>query len=129
MSGETSPPLRAIVDRLLGAPYDAYNCWALLRVLFQEGWQLDLEADPAAAVAQVQEVWFQGDDRDPLALVQPWDILIFRTRGMASSHVGIVYDTTYFVHTRRRVGVCLERYIPVWRPRILQIGRLRRLLG
>ena len=128
MSVETLPDLRTIVDDLLGAPYEQYNCWALLRVLFQEGWQLDLDADPAAAVAQFQELWFQSDDRDPLVLVQPWDVLILRTRGIASSHVGVMYNETHFVHTRKKIGVCLEPFRVGWRHRLLQIGRLRRLV-
>jgi cell wall-associated NlpC family hydrolase len=127
MATETLPDLLALLDPILGRSYDEYNCWDLLRDLYGQGWGIALEEDPAAAVAQVSELWFQGDPRDPLTLVQPWDVVIFRTRGMASSHVGVVCNTVQFAHTRRRLGTCIEP-MRRWMPRLLQIGRLRRLL-
>jgi len=121
------PDIFPLVDAILGRSYDDYNCWNLLRDLYGKGWGIDLDADPAAAVAQVQEIWFQEDPRDPLTLVQVWDILIFRPRGMASSHVGIVCDGRQFVHTRKNLGTCME-LTKRWAPRLMQIARLRRLL-
>lgn len=125
--GEAIPDLSAIVDKVLGASYQQYNCWHLLRYLFREGYGFDLEGDPAVAVAQVQEIWFQGYPGDVLTLTQPWDIWIMRNRGMASAHVGVVVNGHHFVHTRKAIGVCLEP-LRRWQARVLQIARLRRLL-
>lgn len=121
------PGIEPFVEPLLGLPYAACDCWQLLRRLYGHGWGIDLDADPAAAAAQVQEIWFQRDDRDPLSLMQPWDILILKTTGMASSHVGVVVNTVHLIHTRQSVGVCLEP-LRRWAPHLLQMARLRRLL-
>lgn len=126
MSIDVLPDLAAIIDPLLGLSYAEYDCWHLVRKLYREGWGLPFEDDPALAVRQFQEWWFVGSEADPLTLVQPWDVLIFRTRGMASSHVGIVFTTAQFVHTRQRLGVCLAS-LRLWSPRLLQIARLRQL--
>ena len=116
------PDITAMLDPILGLPYAEYTCWHLLRYLFREGWGLALDDNPAAAHQYVQEVWFDGEGPAPGLL--PWDVLIFRTIGLASGHVGVVVDGSQFVHTRQRTGVCLER-IALWRPRLLQIARLR----
>lgn len=123
----TLPDLAAIVDPLLGAPYEQFDCWRLTRHLYRAGWEEDLDEKPEMAWKHVTEIWWQEDSEDPLEIVQPWDLLIMRGRGMASHHVGISVNQVYFTHTRKRVGVCLE---PVrrWAPRLLQIARLRRLL-
>jgi hypothetical protein len=127
MSIAVIPDIRAIVDPLLGASYEQYHCWALLRVLFKNGWEIDLEEDPATAANQVQEVWFRGESADPLMLACPWDVMVMRVRGIASGHVGVMFNETHFVHTRKSCGVCLEP-LRRWTPRLLQIARLRRLL-
>ncbi len=121
------PDLAAIVDPLLGLPYEQYNCWALCRYLYREAWGEELEEDTNQAWKYVQEIWWQDDADDPLRLSQCGDLWIMRGRGMASHHVGIVLNDQYFTHTRRRTGVCLEP-LRRWRPRLLQIARLRRLL-
>ena len=127
MTSVALPDLAAIVDPLLGRPYAEYDCWRLVRHLFEAGWGIALDDDPALAIQQVEEIWCIGDDADPLTLVHPWDVLVFRTRGMASSHVGIMVNEAQFVHTRQRNGVCLE-WLQRWRPRLLQLARLRRLM-
>jgi cell wall-associated NlpC family hydrolase len=129
MSIETMPDIFALVDAILGRSYEDYNCWDLLRDLYGKGWGIDLDTDPAVAANQVVEIWFQADTRDPLTVVQPWDLLVFRPKGLASSHVGVMCDNRQFVHTRETYGTCRELLVgPKWLPRLLQIARLRRLL-
>jgi hypothetical protein len=120
------PDLGAIVDPLLGLPYEQFDCWRLCRHLYREGWGEDLDDDPVQAWKHIQEMWWQDDVADPCAVSQPWDVWILRGRGMASHHTAIVVNQTYFVHTRKRIGVCLEPMVR-WKPRLLQIARLRRL--
>lgn len=127
MASATLPDLAVIVDPLLGRRYEEYNCWALCRHLYREGWGEDVDDDPAQAWKHVQEIWWQEDTDDPLMLSQCWDLWIMRGRGMSSHHVGVVVNGVYFIHTRRRIGVCLEP-LRRWKPRLLQIARLRRLL-
>lgn len=120
------PDLAAIVEPILGLSYAEYNCWRLVRFVFQHGWGLLLDDDPSLAMAHVHEIWFRGDGRDPVALVRPWDVLVFCTKGLASDHVGIMFDAMQFLHTRPRGGVCLQplrRYSPL----LLQVARLKQL--
>ena len=130
MSAHVLPDLAAIVEPILGLSYAQYDCWHLVRYVFKEGWAIDFDDDPAHALAQAEEIWFVGDPVDPLTLLQPWDVLIMRTRGLASSHVGVVFDAVHFVHTRKLLGVCLEplkRWMPPRSTRLLQMARLKRL--
>lgn len=130
MAVQVLPDLAAIVEPLLGLSYEEYNCWNLVRYLFKAGWAIDFDADPGNALAQVKEVWFQGDSTDPVQLTQCWDVWVMRTKGMASSHVGVVCDPVHFIHTRKALGVCLEP-LRLWSPprstRLMQIARLKRL--
>jgi cell wall-associated NlpC family hydrolase len=125
------PDILALVDPILGMSYQEYNCWQLLRYLYGKGWGIDFDDDPACAMAQVGEIWFQGDEADPLTVMRPWDALVFRAQGIASRHVGVVCDPLQFVHTSRKLGTCLG-LIRDWAPprstRLLQIARLKRLL-
>jgi hypothetical protein len=124
---EPLPDLESLLEPLLGLPYAQYDCWALCRRLYKDGWGEDLEESPAHAWKRIEEVWWRDDATDPLTLVQPWDLWIQRGLGMASQHTGIIVNDRQFTHTRKRLGLCLEPMIR-WRPRLLQIARLRRLL-
>jgi cell wall-associated NlpC family hydrolase len=130
MSTQAMPDLAALVEPILGLSYEQYHCWNLVRYLFEQGWGIQFDDDPAHALAQVEEIWFIGDSADPLTLTQPWDCWVMRTKGIASSHVGIVLDTQYMVHTRKSIGVSLEP-LKAWAPprstRLMQIARLKRL--
>ena len=127
MSIQTVPDILPIAERIVGSPYEQYNCWDLCRYLYHEGWGEELDEKPESAWRYVAEIWWQDDLDDPLELMKPWDLLIMRGRGMASHHTGVVCNAVHFVHTRKRVGTCLEP-LRRWTPRLLQIARLRRLL-
>lgn len=128
MRAQAFPNLRELVDPILGAPYEQYPCWALARHLMHVGLNLDIVADPQRAAEQLSEVWFEDDPRDPLTLVQPWDLFIMLRHGMVSEHVGVVVDSETLVHTRRTTGVVLEP-LQRWKPKLLQLARLRMFGG
>lgn len=121
------PPIRPLLATFLGRPYGPQECWRLVCELMHAGGFLDVATDPLEAIEQVQEVWFVGDHRDPLTLVQPWDWWLLRKFGPAVGHIGMVVDGAHLVHAGRPVGVCLEP-LKRWRPRLVQIARLRCLL-
>lgn len=124
------PNLAALVEPILGTPYAEANCWNLVRLLIREGFDLDLAAQTEDAAREVVELWYRGDEADPLTLLQPWDLLIIANHDAlpVSDHVGLVVDDERFVHARNSVtGVAMER-IRKWRSRLLQVARLRRLL-
>lgn len=123
------PNLAQIVEPILGTPYADANCWNLVRALIREGFGLDLAAQTEEAAREVVELWYRGDDADPLTLLQPWDFLVIANHDAlpVSDHVGLVVDAERFVHARNSVtGVSIER-IRKWLPRLLQVARLRRL--
>lgn len=128
------PNIREPVDAILGAPYSQFDCWALVRHLLLAGLGLDIINNPEEAARELREIWAQGDPRDPQQLLQPWDFLIFITRGMVTSHLGLVVDPMTFVHTLNPEeghggGVCVDRFTSrLYRPRLFQIARLRMLM-
>jgi len=121
------PPMAPLVDELLGTPYEQMDCWGVLAALLKAGFGLDLTRDPECLTREVVEVWFEGDPRQPLSCIQPWDCLIFSVHGLVGDHCGLVMDGTQFVHARGKGGVAIER-LHRWEEKVLQIARLRRLV-
>jgi hypothetical protein len=131
------PQLRPLVEPLIGLPYSHFlladtapaenACWGLVRYLFNEGFALQLVTNPVDAAAQAVEIWAQGDPRDPLTLVQPWDAYILAVENPWSDHLGIVMDQAEFVHVRKRLGVTKEP-LHRWRPKLFQVARLQCLM-
>jgi hypothetical protein len=125
------PNIREFVDCLLGTSYETYDCWGLVRHLLMQGFGLDIAQEPSHAAQLMQEVWYRGDPRDPLSLTQPWDLYITCDCDDHpwSTHVGLVVDDRTFVHARTAAtGVALDR-LARWKPKLLQLGRLRQLVG
>lgn len=122
-----NPDILDIVDPILGEAYEHYNCSALIRYLFREGFGLHIDQDPRLSGHLLTEVWWRDDDADPVELSRPWDLWIFAMRPprLITDHVGIVVNHELFVHTRQRTGVCLER-LSRYDPWVVQVGRLSR---
>lgn len=130
MSQVSIPDLAALVEPLLGTAYSHYDCWDLVRELYQQGFGLDLARDTERAAVAFQEVWYRGNAADPRAVIEPWDLVIMDEHDLlpVSSHVGVALDSQQFVHARRsKTGVALERLLK-WQPRLLQVARYRELL-
>lgn len=128
-SSAVLPDLRALVNPILGAPYEQYTCWHLVRHLVREGFGFDMAEEPQRAATAFIELWYRGDTPDPLALVQPWDVVILAGQAHlpVSTHVGLALDAVSFVHARDQgVGVVVEP-LRRWRPKLLQLARLRSL--
>lgn len=118
------PPLEALVQELLGAPYSPErDCWWVVRYLFEAGRGVHLDAQADLNALVMQEVWFRGDARPLSAVVQPWDALVINAAGPLADHAGIILDSEYFVHSRKAIGVCRERW-QKWHKRILQVVRV-----
>jgi hypothetical protein len=130
MSTVYIPDIRALVEPLLGTPYAAYDCWDLARHLYEQGFGTALARDTQESAQQFQELWYRGDATDFLTLVQPWDLIVTATHEAlpVGDGVGVAVDASKFVYASRHdTGVVLGR-LRSWRPRILQIARLRELL-
>ena len=141
---DTVPDIRALVDPLLGQSYEAWDtvmepelqgphrpeaCWLLVRHLFLAGFGLDLARDPAQASQAFTEVWFRDSSHgQAFPALQPWDAYILAARRGVADHLGLVVDGTYFVHIRKRTGICLES-LTRWQPRVLQVARLHQLMA
>jgi hypothetical protein len=123
------PDLTALVQPLLGTPYQEGYCWQLARDLIAQGFGIAMDENPVAANTHLCELWYLGDTRDPLRLVRPWDLwIVCEKRALPiSTHVGVVVDAQTFVHARQQTsGVAIDR-LRLFRPKLLQIARLRRL--
>ena len=130
------PDIAPMVTPLIGLPYEHFQlpgssgasnaCWGLVRHLLKEGFGFDLATDATSAAERFAEVWYRGDATDPWDVLQPWDALVFATRGPLSDHVGLVVEPTRMVHVRQRVGVCVEP-TQRWKPKLVQIVRLRKV--
>ena len=126
----TLPDIHALVDALLGTPYATYDCWDLARHLYEQGFGAALPRDTQISAQQFQEVWYRGAATDLLTLVHPWDLIVTATAAdlPVSDGVGVAVDAQRFVYaSRTTTGVQLGR-LRTWRPRILQLARLRVLL-
>jgi cell wall-associated NlpC family hydrolase len=126
----TIPDIQPLVDAMLGTSYKEYDCWDLVRTLYQQGFGIGLARDTQLSAQQFQELWFRGDTTDVLTLVQPWDLVILANHEdlPISDHVGVVLDAQRFVHASPAVtGVALAR-LRTWKPRLLQLARLRELV-
>jgi cell wall-associated NlpC family hydrolase len=125
----TIPDARLIADRYLGQPYAQADCWDLVRLLYKDGFGIDLATDQLTAAEEFVEVWWHATPTDPLPLLRPWDLYILaRVETVPfARHVGVVLDGIMMVHARENVGgVTLER-CRHWRPRLLQVARWRPL--
>lgn len=125
----TMPDIQPLVDALLGEPYTKYDCWDLVRHLYLQGFGTELVRDTQLSAQRFQEVWFRGQG-DPLTVVQPWDLVIIANHEdlPVSDHVGIAVTSQQFVHARpAETGVAIGR-LRTWKPRLLQLARLRELL-
>jgi hypothetical protein len=126
----TIPNPRVIADRFLGTPYADADCWDFTRLLYKEGFGVDLASDQLTAAEAFVEVWWHESPTDPLPLLRPWDLYISMRNDPIpfARHVGIVLDGLLFVHARAvETGACIER-CRHWRPKLLQVARWRPLV-
>lgn len=126
----TIPDIRTLVEPLIGTPYASYDCWDLVRHLYQQGFGFGLVRDTQVSAQHFQEVWFRGDAADLVTIVQPWDLVITIPHDdlPVSNGVGVAVDHQMFVHaSQRETGVVLGR-LRTWKPRILQLARFRELM-
>lgn len=124
MMQPTYPPIAALVEERLGRPHTAtYNCWTFIQDVFLAGRGIVFDPIIEQNRLRVQEVWWRSD---PVALedvVQPFDLLVFHTRGPLADHIGVAIDAQSFAHNRDKVGVCRET-LQSWHQRCLQVLRV-----
>src|SRR5262245_7570406 len=120
------PSLRELAQDFLDRPYEVGDCWKLVYDFLQEGGFTHVDDHPLKAAEAFTEVWCQGSSLDPLPLVEPWDLLLLREAGQgpAATHVAVALDGHDLLHVRRGPGVCIEP-LRRWRPRLINLGRLR----
>ena len=127
----TTPDIEALVIPLLGRAYAEYDCWDLVRHLYQEGFGLDLARKTESSAQRFQEVWYRGALPDPLLVAQAWDLALFTNSDElpVGEHVGIVMTSpqTFFHARPAETGVALGR-LRTWKARLIQLARLRELV-
>lgn len=120
---------RHIVEDLLGTPYEAMDCFQLIREVFRRDAGIILPNDTQDMALLFGEAWFYQSPEPFEEVIQPYDILLFATKQHGiGTHVGLVVDDGMtFLHTRERVGACQEP-VQRWKARIVQILRYRAAL-
>jgi len=126
-SSHRLPDLRLLAQDFYERHYGDGDCWRLIYELLQAGGFLHVQANVMDAVRSVTEIWFQGDPRDPLSLVQPWDWFLVRHDLPAVQNPCLVVDSLDMIHVHRTAGVRIEP-MRRWRHRLVQVARLRCLL-
>ena len=121
------PDLRLLAQDFYGRQYGQFECWRLIHELLQAGGFLHVGATVLEAVRSVQEVWFQDDPRDPLALVHPWDWFLLHNPRIAGQNICLVVDQMDLIHLHRHAGVRIEP-MRRYRHQLVQVARLRCLM-
>lgn len=99
--------------QLIGIPYEEMNCWDLVVRFYKEYLNIELrhycDGTPSnrdsiqnliyANVGEFEEV------KGPKKL---GDIILFKVRGIIS-HIGVLIDNSYFLHSIKGTGSALER--------------------
>ncbi len=108
-----------------GESYDAYNCWAVARHCYERllGRPLSEHLSEAVRTLVLREVWFAGPGHLLQGQAQPWDLLIFRVKSLASDHVGIVLTPDLYGTSTPARGVH-KAHISTSMLHLLQIARL-----
>ncbi len=132
-----------MISHYVGIPYllhgttrEGIDCWNLPRLYYREQYGIELpsfgdrygreldeveRAHIADLVRGESEQWQrirQGHE-------QRGDLVLFRVLG-EESHIGLVVDTGRFLHARKGVDSCVERYdSPIWARRVAGFYRWR----
>lgn len=125
-------------NRYVGTPFadrgrgrSGLDCWGLLRLVYADVAGIDLPGygDDYASVCDDESIveifnreraeWIDVPSPEPL------DAVMFRILGLPL-HVGIVVDSTRFLHVMDKRGTCIERLSsPAWTHRVLSFYRHR----
>lgn len=118
-------------NKYVGIPFKAngrdetgLDCWGLARLIyknefniqlpsFESDYTLDDDFRIQELVAQYKEGWSQKETPSS------GDLILFRILG-EEQHVGVVIDSTYFIHVRENSDTAVERLdSPKWQKRII----------
>ena len=121
-----NPIQRHIIEDLLGTPYEALDCFQLIREIFRRDAGILLPDDTNAMALLFGEAWYWKDGVSLDEIIQPYDVLLMATKAHGiGTHLAIVVDDGMtFLHTRERLGTCQEP-TQRWKSRIVQVLRYR----
>jgi probable lipoprotein NlpC len=114
------------IDQYVGVPYEQYDCWAIIRRIYQDRWQIALpdwalgpRGVPVNDILAGGPEWTEVDR----AQARLSDIVAI-TRGRWVCHVGMVVDHGWMLHTEPNIESVLESYEGfVYRSRIAGMYR------
>jgi len=105
------------LSRYIGLPYSDLDCWALVRAVYRDEFNIQLPELPI----QMEEKynWIEvepGSER-------PGDLLLFRMKKL-KRHVALVVGDGRMLHSDEENGVVAERYRrDMWKTRLQTIYR------
>ena len=106
----------------LGRAYDEYNCWTIVRSIFADMKNIELDSDIYKASIDFVEIWYDSGQEIRPEILMPYDILSMRRYRPYIEHVGLVVDAGRFLHARPRTGVVIEP-ISRWAHKVVQVAR------
>jgi hypothetical protein len=111
----------------LGLPYEQYNCFELVTLFFREGKNIELEKNPHENLHRFREKWFC--DYPDIPHPTQWDVIGMQKGTLPIiEHLGIAINDTQFVHTRPRLGVCIDSF-ERWHNRHKKVVALYEFVG
>ena len=103
----------------IGIPYDRYNCWELIRLIYLDILGIDLGSQDTQSNGSHYDNWLVV----PKGKEHTYDVLLFK-EWEDHRHVGLVIKTGRFIHTRAGVGSSTESYkASQWAHRLKAIYR------
>lgn len=118
----------------LDIPYMAYDCFELVRLFYERELGITLESSEylSPKFLSLNESFKKSELYNILIEEQKGcfkkvnapqcgDIALFNSWGIPA-HVGIYINNTFFLHTQKRTGSCVERF-STWKKRLLGFYR------
>ncbi|ALF02043.1 C40 family peptidase [Salipiger profundus] len=115
-----------------GRERDGCDCWGLVRLVYRERLGIDLPAYAPARACALEEAEIEaligsavtGGDWVQVARPEAFDVLVFR-RGGYRSHIGLVVDARFMLHSPETGSALADITAPRWRSRFEGAWRFR----
>ena len=95
------------VLKYVSKPYEKMDCWQLVNRVYQDRYAVDL-GDVNEQRAKIREEEWTDVLAEKSGIIEG-DVLLFRSTPI-NRHVGIVLTNNYMLHSRKPVGVVIERW-------------------
>lgn len=126
---ENLEDIRKVAGQFLSEKYSDTNCLQLASMIYTEGLGIKVGYNLFESAKRFTTLWQKDiSDCPALDVIQPWDLISFKTKYPWVSHIGVALDESEFIHTGDKTGVTSDRHLR-WRNHIFQVSRPQLLLS